>query len=141
MQRFSRVLFLALVTLIAASPTPHAISPDVVISQVYGGGGNTGATFTNDFIELYNRGSAPVDVTGWTVQYTSASGTSWQATALSGTVQPRQVLPGTGSDRQRRYDALADPGCCGLDFDERHCRKSGARPDRRPALRGMPQRR
>ena len=68
MQRFSRVLFLALVTLIAASPTPHAISPDVVISQVYGGGGNTGATFTNDFIELYNRGSAPVDVTGWTVQ-------------------------------------------------------------------------
>ena len=141
MQRFSRVLFLALVTLIAASPTPHAISPDVVISQVYGGGGNTGATFTNDFIELYNRGSAPVDVTGWTVQYTSASGTSWQATALSGMVQPGRVLPGTGSDRQRRYDALADPGCCGLDFDERHCRKSGARPDRRPALRGMPQRR
>ena len=88
MQRSSRALFLALITLIAAPPTPIAISPDVVISQVYGGGGNAGATFTNDFIELYNRGSAPVDVTGWTAQYASASGASWQATALSGTVQP-----------------------------------------------------
>ncbi len=88
MQRFSRALFLALITLIATPPTPIAISPDVVISQVYGGGGNAGATFTNDFIELYNRGSAPVDVTGWTVQYASATGATWQATALSGTVQP-----------------------------------------------------
>ena len=34
-----------------------AVSPDVVISQVYGGGGNSGATYTNDFIELYNRGT------------------------------------------------------------------------------------
>jgi len=52
------------------------------------GGGNSGATYTNDFVELRNLGSTPVDVTGWSVQYGSASGSTWQATALSGTVAP-----------------------------------------------------
>nr|MBP7558032.1 lamin tail domain-containing protein [Chitinophagaceae bacterium] len=58
----------------------------VVISQVYGGGGNSGATYTNDFIELFNRGTEAVNVTGWSVQYASATGTSWQVTTLSGTI-------------------------------------------------------
>jgi len=65
-----------------------ATSPDVVISEVYGGGGNSGATLTNDFIELYNRGSAPVDLATWSVQYASAAGTSWQRTNLTGSIQP-----------------------------------------------------
>jgi hypothetical protein len=59
-----------------------------VISQVYGGGGNSGATLTNDFIELQNRGNAPVDVTGWSVQYAAAAGTSWQVTKLTGSIAP-----------------------------------------------------
>jgi uncharacterized protein len=63
-----------------------AASPDVVISQVYGGGGNSGATYTNDYIELRNDSAAAVDVTGWSVQYASAAGTSWQLTALTGSV-------------------------------------------------------
>jgi uncharacterized protein len=62
----------------------------VVISQVYGGGGNSGATYTHDFIELFNRGFTPVTITGWSVQYTSAAGTSWNVTTLSGTLQPGQ---------------------------------------------------
>ena len=60
----------------------------IVVSQVYGGGGNTGATLTNDFIELFNRGGDPINVTGWTVQYAPATGTSWATTALSGTILP-----------------------------------------------------
>lgn len=60
----------------------------LTISQVYGGGGNSGATYKNDFIELYNPGSSAVDLTGWTVQYASATGSSWQKTSLSGTIQP-----------------------------------------------------
>src|SRR5690242_11695710 len=40
----------------------------VVISQVYGGGGNSGATYTNDFVEFYNPTSAAVPLTGWSVQ-------------------------------------------------------------------------
>ncbi|MGZ4658976.1 MAG: ExeM/NucH family extracellular endonuclease [Blastococcus sp.] len=70
------------------APTASAVSPDVVINEVYGGGGNSGATLKNDFIELKNTGSAPVRVTGWSVQYASATGTSWQVTALRGTIEP-----------------------------------------------------
>ncbi len=56
---------------------PSGCSPQVVISQVYGGGGNTGAPYSNDFVELHNRSQTAVDVTGWSLQYTSATGTSW----------------------------------------------------------------
>ena len=38
------------------------------ISQAYGGGGNSGATYTHDFIELYNSSNADVIVNGWSVQ-------------------------------------------------------------------------
>ena len=57
-----------------------------VISQVYGGGGNTGAPFKHDYIELFNRGTVPVNVGGWSVQYASATGSTWQTTPLSGTI-------------------------------------------------------
>ena len=69
------ILALLLSGLPAALPSAEAISPDVVISQVYGGGGNSGATYTHDFIELFNRGTAAVSLAGWSVQYTSATGT------------------------------------------------------------------
>ena len=64
--------------------------PNIVISQIYGGGGNTGATIRNDFVELFNRGNASVSITGWTVQYASASGSTWDRATLSGSIQPGQ---------------------------------------------------
>jgi len=64
----------------------------VVISQVYGGGGNSGATHQNDFIELFNRSSNPVSIDGWSVQYASATGNSWAQTRLTGTLQPGQYF-------------------------------------------------
>lgn len=67
-------------------------SGQVVISQVYGGGGNTGATFRNDYIELFNRGASEVDLTGWSVQYASATGDTWQTTALGGTLPAGRYL-------------------------------------------------
>lgn len=69
----------------ALPPEAQAASP-MVISQVYGGGGNAGAPYHNDYIEVFNRGSVAVDVTGWSVQYAAAGGTSWSATALSGVI-------------------------------------------------------
>ncbi len=57
----------------SAKPAPPS---DIVISQVYGGGGNTGAIFTHDFIELFNRGTTTISLAGWSLQYASASGTS-----------------------------------------------------------------
>src|SRR2546421_9323 len=69
-------------------PTARAASNTVVISQVYGGGGNAGATFKNDFIELFNRGNTAVNLSGWSVQYAAAGSTSWSVTNLVGTIQP-----------------------------------------------------
>jgi hypothetical protein len=60
----------------------------VLISQVYGAGGNSGAIYKSDYIELYNRSEAAVDLTGWSVQYASASGTSWQSVPLAASLAP-----------------------------------------------------
>ncbi|HEX6248568.1 MAG TPA: ExeM/NucH family extracellular endonuclease [Nocardioidaceae bacterium] len=72
---------------LAAVPA-HA-APDgqgLVISEVYGGGGNTGAPLSNDFVELYNPTDAAIDVDGMSVQYRSSAGTSAQVTSLTGSV-------------------------------------------------------
>ena len=66
------------------------LSAQVVISQVYGGGGNAGAPLRSDFIELFNAGSATVSVDGWSVQYAASAGTTWQRTNLSGSIAPGQ---------------------------------------------------
>lgn len=73
---------------LAPLPTAQAASTGLVISEVYGGGGNSGATFTHDFIELYNPTSAPISVDGMSVQYRSSGSTSAATgvTALSGSV-------------------------------------------------------
>lgn len=88
MQRASLLAVLLSLAAVGAASAAVRTSPDIVISQVYAGGGNTGASFANDFVELFNRGPAPVDVGGWSVQYASAGSASWQATALSGTIAP-----------------------------------------------------
>src|SRR3989442_420228 len=77
---------------ISLTVTPQVVSPGtVVVSQIYGGGGNSGATYTNDFIEIFNRSNITVNLSGWSVQYTSASATgSWSRTNLSGTLAPGQ---------------------------------------------------
>ena len=72
-----KIYILLLITMLSITTQAQ-----VVISQVYGGGGNTGATYTNDFIELFNRGNSPQDLTGWSVQYSSATGTAWFVTRL-----------------------------------------------------------
>lgn len=58
-----------------------------VISQVYGGGGNSGAKYKNDFIELYNPTDAAIDLTGWKVRYAAKTGTfNNSGTTLSGSI-------------------------------------------------------
>jgi predicted extracellular nuclease len=80
-----------LAAMIAGLSAPALAAPgDVVISQVYGGGGNSGATYKNDYIELFNRSATPVDLSTWSVQYAATKGESWALTKLSGTIQPGQ---------------------------------------------------
>lgn len=75
-------------------PLPAAVaapSADAVIAEVYGGGGNSGATLKNDFVELANKGGAAFGLDGWSVQYisgTPGAGSQWGVTPLTGTVAP-----------------------------------------------------
>jgi uncharacterized protein len=86
-----RVPVRLLVCAVLACPSPIAAqNGGIVISQIYGGGGNTSATLRNDFIELFNRSDKAVSISGWSVQYASATGSSWDRTLLSGTLQPGQ---------------------------------------------------
>ncbi len=95
---FMFVVCLALLLSFVPRQAATAASPDVVISQVYGGGGNSGGIYTNDFIELFNRGATSVSLSGWSVQYASNTGTgnfganTGQITPLSGTLAPGQYM-------------------------------------------------
>jgi hypothetical protein len=71
----------------ATSATSFTVTQNpILISQIFGGGGNSGAPYNSDYVELYNRGATSVSLAGWSVQYGSASGTTWTPTALSGTI-------------------------------------------------------
>jgi predicted extracellular nuclease len=88
------VCLVVLLSSVLLSP-PQAVKASangIVISQVYGGGGNAGSTFKNDFIEIFNADGATVNLNGWSVQYASAAGTTWQVTALSGSLAPGQYF-------------------------------------------------
>ncbi|MFD7948291.1 endonuclease/exonuclease/phosphatase family protein [Streptomyces sp. NPDC059744] len=84
----------AVAVTLSATALPAAFaapSSTAVISEVYGGGGNSGATLTRDFIELANAGSAAYDLSGFSVQYLPGSpsaGSLWQVSALTGSVAP-----------------------------------------------------
>ncbi|WP_443060907.1 endonuclease/exonuclease/phosphatase family protein [Streptomyces sp. NBC_00448] len=70
----------------SAFATPSA---DAVVAEVYGGGGNAGATYTNDFVELANSGAATLDLSDYSIQYLSGAPTAtskWQATPLTGSL-------------------------------------------------------
>ncbi|MDR0626419.1 MAG: lamin tail domain-containing protein, partial [Bifidobacteriaceae bacterium] len=82
---------LAGTVLVGTAVAQAAVDPNsaVVINEVYGGGGNNNAVYTNDFVELYNKSSAAVPLAGWSLQYASSTGTSFSAAntlALSGTI-------------------------------------------------------
>ncbi|HZN45804.1 MAG TPA: Calx-beta domain-containing protein [Nitrospiraceae bacterium] len=80
----------------SAIQTTTVKQPSLVISQIYPGGGNAGATYTNDFIEIFNRGTTTVDfaATNYSLQYTSQAGnfggtaSSVKFDLTSGTIAP-----------------------------------------------------
>lgn len=80
-----RLLLLLFVLFFTVSNYPQNAS-HVVIAEIYGTGGNTGATWKNDFVVLFNPTNDPVDVSTWSLQYASGTGTTWLRTNLSGSV-------------------------------------------------------
>jgi endonuclease/exonuclease/phosphatase family metal-dependent hydrolase len=65
----------------------------LIISQLYGGGGNTGSVYSNDFVELYNPTNAAIDLSTYSLQYA----------AVTGTFSSSNTLPLTGSVQAGHY--------------------------------------
>lgn len=94
-RRFSLIWAVAAAVMIFAPMTnvAQATTHGVVISAMYPGGGNPGATYTHDYIEIFNASSSPVDITDWSVQYSNPVSAHWQKTFLPSLVlQPGQYL-------------------------------------------------
>lgn len=75
----------------SATPAP----PSLVISQLYGAGGNnSGATYKSDYVELRNNTTTPQNIDGYSIQYYSATGTgaTWSGKANL----PAAVIPPGG---------------------------------------------
>jgi len=85
-RRVLRVI--AALTAAIAGLASAAPSTTVVISQVYGGGGNSGAPLSHDFVELHNISSVAQDIGGWSVQYAAATNnsTTWNTAPLTGSI-------------------------------------------------------
>jgi len=87
MKRIYLLLLLSLLALpLAVTSARGSGSGSIVVGELYAAGGNSGAAYANDYVELFNRGAGPVAIDGWTLQYASSASTSWQSTALSGTI-------------------------------------------------------
>ncbi|MCE2883747.1 MAG: thrombospondin type 3 repeat-containing protein [Planctomycetaceae bacterium] len=95
----------------------RASAQDIHISQVYGGGGNTGAPFNADFVELYNAGTTTASIGGWTLTYASATGNfgGSQFTLPPGTLIPPggylliQMSAAGGTGAALSPDLVANP--------------------------------
>lgn len=68
-------------------PLPH-----LVIRQVYAAGGNAGALYNRDYVEIFNADTSLVALIGWSVQYASAASTSGYFAATS--LRPMTLKPG-----------------------------------------------
>lgn len=98
--------------ILLAAPAARASSPDIVVSEIYLGGGAADSRYDASFVELFNRGGAPVDLNGWTLQSRTTSG-GWFSTSLYGSIQSggyyliRVGAPGQGAISLGQPDAQA----------------------------------
>jgi DNA/RNA endonuclease G (NUC1) len=118
----------------AASPTP-SVTGAVVISQFQTGGG----TAEDEFIELHNTGSAPVDLNGFRLVYRSATGSTdvgpfatWSTSTI---LQPGQyyLIGATAYDGAATPDLRYSPSECSCSMSG-----SGGGLALRPSLTGTP---
>ncbi|GAA4707130.1 5'-nucleotidase [Promicromonospora umidemergens] len=100
-----------------AAPAATEDGPDsghVVISEAYLVGGSSGQPYRNKFVELYNPTDEPVSVDGWSVQYKSATGSSFSGvTALSGTIAAGGHYLVQGASNAANGEPLPTPDAVG----------------------------
>lgn len=80
-----------------AQATPFRVRTDgpcadgLVISQIFGAGGNAGAAYDADYVELHNPTAASIALGGTAIQYAPATSATWFARAL-----PSVAIPAGG---------------------------------------------
>ena len=60
----------------------------LVIAELYGGGGDQGSYWSNDYITLYNPTANTIDLSTWSVQYAKFNDNNWEITPLEGLIEP-----------------------------------------------------
>ena len=100
---FAIALAAGTVSVVAPTASAAVDGSNVVINEVYGGGGNKGAAFDKDFVELYNPTDQPIDVTGWTIEQRSTGDNVGNSHTLTGVVPAKSTFlitstPGSNGD-------------------------------------------
>lgn len=106
---FAVALAAGCVTVVSPSAFAAPDGSNVVINEVYGGGGNSGSVYTNDFVELYNPTNTPIDVTGWTLQQKSAAGNVGTSIVLEGVIPANSYFLIQGAAGNSNPAPLPDP--------------------------------
>jgi hypothetical protein len=91
--------FVALLFILVSGAAHAAVPTNLVITQIYGGGGNGGsAPGSYDFVEIFNPTPNPISLNGYSVQYASSTGASYQVATLTNvTLQPGQYYLAGGA--------------------------------------------
>lgn len=64
---------------------------NVVIYEVFAGGGNIGSYYKNDYVMLYNKGNVSQSLAGWSLQKAqNASSSNWKVFPLTGSIGANQ---------------------------------------------------
>ncbi len=64
------------------------VATNIVISQIYGGGNNSGATYRSDFVELFNASTNTINLAAWSIQYAAGNSSSWSVGNLRASIAP-----------------------------------------------------
>ncbi|WP_215816138.1 ExeM/NucH family extracellular endonuclease [Pimelobacter sp. 30-1] len=105
-------------SVLASSPAQaNQAGTGLVINEVYGGGGNGGAIYKSDFVELFNPTGSAINVDGWSIQYRSETGVtavgSSNMTPLTGSVPAHGYYLVKAADGAGTQQALPQPDVVG----------------------------
>ncbi|HOP02773.1 MAG TPA: lamin tail domain-containing protein, partial [Flexilinea sp.] len=100
---------------VTAEPEVPVENTAVIIYEAYGGGGNSGAYYRYDYIILYNTTDAAIDLSTYSVQYTSATGTTWSKTDLTGSIAAHSyyVIQEASGSNTAAANLPVTPDCIG----------------------------
>jgi len=104
---YRRLLQHLLLPIFLLAQAAGAQANHLVIAEIYGGGSNGSAAYTNDYVMLYNPTAAAISLSGYSLQYASTQGTTWTSETLpSDSVQPgHYYLIGLYNPKQQNSNA------------------------------------